>query len=416
MKSEVGAPSLFALGVNGIVGVGIFFTPSAIGALVPGSGGALVYLATAGLLLPVALTLSVLGRALPLDGGPYVWARSAFGERTALAVGWVAAVSALLSLAAVIAGLRDHLAPSLGFADESSRAGFAAVLTLALALVAGLGLRPSAWTWDVLTLLKLVPLVLLVAALARSSAPPPSPALPAPSGAFGRALLVAVFPLQGFEIVPVLAGSARRARLSVPIATLGSLVFAAALYAAIQLVCVRTLPDLATQEAPLVAAAGVVGGNELARLVAFGTNLSALGIAFGMMVMTPRYLAALGTDAGFGGWLGQSDGNGVSRAALGLSAALVCVLVAFEALGSLFALSSAAVLLQYLAAELSLVRLAWKREHGLGPAFALPAVFGLGAVGLLAFNVESRELPVLGAALGLGLGLFAWQRRARRSR
>ena len=37
----------------------------------------------------------------------------------------------------------------------------------------------------------------------------------------------------------------------------------------------------------------VLGGAGLARLVAAGTSVSALGIAFGMMVTTPRYLSAL---------------------------------------------------------------------------------------------------------------------------
>jgi amino acid transporter len=415
VNERVSTLSLFALGVNGIVGVGIFFTPNLLAALVPGPQGALVFLLTAAFLLPIAITFALLGRALPVDGGPYVWARAAFGDGAAFAVGWVAAVSAILSTAAVIAGLCDHLAPALGLGVGPWRIVFGCLCVGALSLVASLGLRPSAFTWDALTLLKLLPMALLLGlALALPASRPSSDALASPPSfaSWQRAALLAMFPLQGFEAVPVLAGSARRALRGLPVATIGSLLFAAGLYVAIQLSCVRALPDLVHHDAPLTDAARALGGQAAAEVVALGTNLSALGTAFGFVVVTPRYLAALGNDAGLGAWLGRHDGRGVPRLALALTAVLVALLASVQALGSLFALSSAAVLAQYAMAIASLLRLA---IQGKAPrSAALPACLGLLAIALLVQAVEVAELWILGGALGLGALLGLGRARARR--
>jgi amino acid transporter len=346
-----------------------------------------------------------------------VWARAAFGDAAAFAVGWIAAVSAILSTAAVISGLREPLAPALGFDTELLRLVFACLCVGALSGVVSLGLRPSAFTWDALTVVKLLPLLLLLALALSVPAlgNPPTKALE-PSPAFAnwqRAALLAMFPLQGFEAVPVLAGSARRALRGMPVATIGSLLFAACLYVAIQLSCVRALPDLALHEAPLIGAAQALGGWAAGQTVAIGTNLSALGTAFGMVVVTPRYLAALGNDAGLGAWLGRCDGRGVPRLALGLTALLVVVLASVQALGSLFALSSAAVLAQYAMAIASLLRLA---AQGKAPRLAaLPACLGLLTIGLLVKAVETAELWILGGALLLGALLALGRAQVRRA-
>lgn len=415
MKPGIGSLSLFALGVNGVVGVGIFFTPNLVAALVPGVAGAWVYLATAALLLPVAITFALLGRALPADGGPYVWAEAAFGARAAYWVGWVAAVTALLSTAAVFGGLRDHFGAALILGEGTPRAVFAVACLLGLVLIAGLGMKPSTFAWDALTLIKLLPLFALVFASLWLPATDPGSMAPSAGEGFHRALLVAVFSLQGFEAVPVLAGSVRRPRFALPFATIGALAFAALLYVAIHWVCVQALPDLARREMPLVAAASVLAGPLWGAGVALTTNLSALGTAFGMVVVTPRYLAALGSDAGLGNWLGKHDRQGTPQTALLVTLLVVASLVLARRVGSLFALSSAAVLLQYLVAIFALLRLALARRAGLSRWAAVPAGLAVFAVLLLAASVEPQELLVL-AGLLLAGGVVAGLRRLGRAR
>src|SRR6185295_145303 len=97
---------------------------------------------------------------------------------------------------------------------------------------------------------------------------------------------------------PVPGSHVRSAQRAIPIATIGSLVLCAGLYMLIHWACIRSVGELASTDAPLVAAAGALGGAQLATLVSIGTNISTIGIAFGMLAMTPRYLAALASGAG----------------------------------------------------------------------------------------------------------------------
>ena len=94
--------------MNGIVGVGIFFTPNLVARLVPGIPGVWAYALTLLSLLPVAMTYARLGSRFDRDGGPYVWACAAFGPGAGFVVGFAAYASAVLSTSAVLAGLGEY--------------------------------------------------------------------------------------------------------------------------------------------------------------------------------------------------------------------------------------------------------------------------------------------------------------------
>ena len=343
-----------------------------------------------------------------------MWACAAFGQRAGFVVGFAAYASALLSTAAVIAGLGEYSAPFFGLGAEKRLVSLcAAVLFGAVALT---GLKPSAWVWSSLTVAKLLPLLLLAAvfSLGARSAVSIAPAGSSPS--WGRAVLVLVFPMQGFEIVPVPGSHVRSGARAIPIATVGSLVLCAALYAVLHWVCVRSVVDLARVDTPLIAAASSLGGARLSWLVGVGTNVSAVGIAFGMMAMTPRYLAALESSAARAPkrLLAQETANQVPRGALFVTLVLVVVLVSVSALSRLFVLSSVAVLFQYSVSVLSLAVLAFKRQQRLTWRAGLSAPLALVALGLLARAGERAEDLVRSGIIGVAL-LLGWvQTRLRR--
>jgi APA family basic amino acid/polyamine antiporter len=408
----VGALALLALGVNGIVGVGIFFAPADLAQRAPGSASVFVFAATAFALAPVALAFAVLGSRFGEDGGPVVFARAAFGETPAFFVGWIAYVSAIASSSAVNVGLMTALAPELGLDTPLERRLATTLLVAALALLCATGLRISAGAWTALTGLKLVPLLALAGAYLLDDSPGVVAAGPASGGAWLPAMLIATFAYQGFEIVPVLAGQARASHRSVPFATLGSLVFAAILYVVLQGACVDALPALASSAAPLAEAGAAYGGRPLSRLVGLGTSVSALGIAFGMMVTTPHYLAALvrGEPRTLG--FDRLSPRGVPRRALALTWLLVTVTVQSGTLSELFALSSVAVLAQFVVTAAALWALARHGKRGLTPRhawIAAPAV----AVSLtiVAGGAATREALAAGIALLLGVVLRLVLRR-----
>nr|WP_233601472.1 APC family permease [Corallococcus sp. AB038B] len=410
-ERTIGPFQLLALGVNGIVGVGIFFAPAEVAAQAPGLGAVWAFALTGLALVPVAFAFAVLGRRFDSDGGPVVFARAAFGERVSFLVGWVAYVSAFLSTSAVMAGLARAVAPSLGLGGPMGERLLASALVTGLAALVASGIRVSARTWTALTVLKLVPLAVLLGAfffLPDRDVPPP---LPATGASWLKAGLTVMFAYQGFEIVPVIAGQVRASERTVPMATVGSLLLAMLLYVGLVWACVAALPDLARAGAPLAQAAGVWGGAGLERLVGAGTSVSALGICVGMMVTTPRYLSALasGERSLFG--LERMSASGVPMRALAATWALVLGFVNLGDLSELFALSAIAVLMQFGVTAAALAVLSLRRERNLRPVHALLAIptLVLGLT-LVAFGASAREAAVASVAVLAGLALMRLSR------
>ena len=413
MKTRpVGPLSLLALGVNGIVGVGIFFVPADLARRAPGMGSVFVFAATALALSPVAFCYAVLGRRYHEDGGPVVYARAAFGELASFLVGWVTYVSAVASAAAVTSGLTGSVLPAA--APAVLRLAAAALVSV-LAGVAATGIVISARAWTTLTVLKLLPLaalaVVAVGLVHGGTTPAPWPGV---SASWLSAGLVAMFALQGFEIVPVIAGHVRSPARAIPMATIGSLALAAALYVILQTACVYALPALSSSRAPLADAAAVLGGPLLARAVAAGTTVSALGIAFAMLVTTPRYLSALAEGGRLALGLEVMNARGVPARALLVTWALVVLLLQSGSRAELFALSSVAVLMQYGVTASSLIVLGRRRERGLTPRHAVLALPALAVAFALGTGASRREAVVAASAVLLGLVLrWAAARRAR---
>lgn len=416
----IGPLSLVALGVNGIVGVGIFFAPASVAAELPGFWGVAAYLGTALLMLPIALGYAALGKRYSVDGGPYVWADAAFGPHVGFSVGWITYASSIFSMAAVALGLSHHASPLFGITTEVGQRVAAIGFIVALGSLASTGLHPSAIVWSGVTVLKLVPLLALVivGTLRYTTVVPAPGALPLPGGVSfhdaERAALVVVFATQGFEIVPVLAGSVRHSKKAVPWGTVGSLLVVSLLYAALHAVSVHAVPGLAATGTPLVAAAHQYGGSSLGSLVAAGANLSALGIAFGMMNTTPRYLAALSGDTSLGPWVGRADRHFVPQRALWITIAAVAALLAgAKAITELFVVSSLAVLLQYSVVLASLAVLSVRREHGLHPRNLWPVPLSVGAIVIAAQGAERKEFGTAAFVLAVG-ETIRWVRNRRR--
>jgi amino acid transporter len=419
----LGLVSLLALGINGVVGVGIFLAPREVAGAVPGWNGVVVYLCVALLLLPTGLVFARLGRAFPVDGGPYLYAREAFGGTAAFAVGFTTYVSALFSTSTVVVSLVENAGALLGVGNDVTRLALELLLLTVLSAALSRGLRLSAVAWSAVTLLKAAPLVALpLAALLVGSleGAPETPsgvivtAKAAPIGVLAAALPV-LFAFQGFEVVPLPAAQVENPTRSVPLATLGSLVFAALLYMALHASCVHALPDLAHRDFP--DAAFVYGGSLFSRLVAGATSLSALGIAIGFVAMTPRYLAPLGRPDALGFELDRLSPRAVPLRAFAVTYVLLfvilCANAAWGSIRHLLALSSLSVTLQYAVTAAALFVLATREAAGLRRADRWPAPFAVLSFVLFLIGSTRLEIPVLAGMIALGFAVRSLGRRGR---
>ena len=252
---------LLALMVNGTIGAGIFGLPSRIYALV-GPWSLPAFVACAALIAIVILCFAEVASRFESTGGPYLYARTAFGPMVGFVMGWLLWLVRLTSFAALCNLLVTYLHVLWPPADlEPWRTLVIVTVTVGLAAINFVGVRNAALTGNVFAIGKLVPLVLLIVVGLAFVAPArlAPGALPA-AGTFPKAMLLLVFAFTGFELVLIPAGEASDPRRNLPLAMLSGLGVVALVYVLIQVVCVGTLPELATSQRPLTDAAARLMG------------------------------------------------------------------------------------------------------------------------------------------------------------
>ncbi len=406
---QLGLFTVLCIGVNNIVGSGIYRKPSELAALLGGASWC-AFAVDALLLVTVALCFAAMASRHDEAGGPYVYARRAFGRPVAFVVAWTAWISMWAAMAAVATAVPGYLAVFLPGVDaKGAAAAIALLIIVGFGVLNCIGVKPAAGTATTLTVVKLLPLlVFVVVGLAFVDwdrvAPRPASLDGAGRAAFQSALFAAFYPLQGFEVVPVPAGELKNPRRDVPLSVTLSLLLSAALYSLIQVVAVGTCPDLATIEAsstrPLAAAATTFLGGAGEKLMAAGACVSMLGFAAVTILCAPRFLVALGSDRLLPAAFERHSprfGTPVLAVVVTTVAALFGALFSVvEALGGARAferltnLSNLAVLVQYAATCLAVIALrahAPATTHGFrlpGGRFTIP-LLGLLACALLLY-------------------------------
>lgn len=410
------------IGINGLIGSGIFLLPTRVFVHAGGLSWAAWFVA-GGLCLLVALCFAEVASMTTRSGGPYAYARDAFGPGVGFAVGWMAAASTLLGYGAVARGLGRNLAYLFPVLDGAgAQAALAAGVILALGLLNALGARPGASASNLFSALKVAPL-LLFAAAGLFFVDPARLAVPPPGGSTADALrlagLAGLFACTGFEYVPVPAGETKNPQRAVPLALLGALLGATGLYAVVQVVLVGTHPDLAHADKPLAEAAAAFGGPWAARGISLAAVLSSFGFCAGSALVGPRYFAALADDGVLPRPLGTLHATTGAPVVAILAVSLLTVALAFTLdFDRLADISIVALFAQYVPTCLAVMVL--RRKLPDAPRrFRLPlgdAIPILATAGCLVFleGARGEDVVLSLAVLAAGLVLFAVRRRTGR--
>lgn len=285
---------LVALTVNIIVGAGIFGLPSKIYELT-GTWSVLAYVVCAVLSALIILCFAEVGSRFAETGGPYLYTRVAFGPLIGFEVGWLLWLARLTGFAALCNLLLGYLSffwPAAAFGG--TRALVIVVVVITLTTVNIIGVREAALVSNLFTVGKIAPLLLFVAAGLFFLSPQSLTMNAAPSlSGFSRAALLLVFAFSGFEMAVIPTGEIRDPQRNVAFALLTATGIVALLYLTIQVVCIGTLPGLATSERPLVDASSSFLGASGASILSVGALISVTGTLNAIMLATPRILFAM---------------------------------------------------------------------------------------------------------------------------
>jgi amino acid transporter len=302
----IGRWSLTALVVNSIIGSGVFGLPSTVAGILGKFSPMAVLLAGVGMGVIFGCFAEVASH-FHQAGGPYLYARAAFGRGMGIQMAWmlflgqVAAPAANANLFVIYLGeFWPHAR------DPLPRALILTALVGVLAFINVRGVRAGTQVSNFFTAAKLLPLFAVIAiglfALhahpAASSTASVTP-VPINTSQWLKAVLLLVFAYGGFETALAPMGEAKDPRRDAPFALFTALVVCTVLYALIQWVVVGVLPDAAHSVRPLADVARIAVGPFGAGLVAVGALISFYGYLSAKILAMPRVTFALAEQGDF---------------------------------------------------------------------------------------------------------------------
>ncbi len=304
-KKTLGLPAASALVVGSVIGTGVFGLPAALAAFGPISLVAFVLVTVGSLAL--AIVFGWLTKRVPGSGGPYLYARDAFGEFAGFLNAWSYWLTAWAGNAAIVVALTGYVEVFVNVDHNVVWSIVIAIVCLWIPVVINLmGLRSMGGAQVVFTLLKIVPLALL-ALLGLFFVNPANLGPFNSSGesdwtALAGAGAVALFAYLGIETASVAAGRVRNPDRNVPRASIYGTLACAVVYILGTLAVFGTISnsDLRTSKAPFSDAADVIFGGEWAgQTIALVAIVSGLGCLVGWTFIVGEMPHAAAKDAMF---------------------------------------------------------------------------------------------------------------------
>ena len=418
----IGRWDLTAIVINTIIGAGIFGLPSKVyAALGVYSLGAFI---ACGLVVGVIiLCYAEVASRFSSTGGPYLYAKEAFGPLVAFEVGWLYWVVRVATFAANC----NLFVTYVGFFYPQATEGvtrLAVILSVVslLTVVNLLGVRQSAWLTNIFTLGKLLPLLLFCAVglfFIRSENFTVTP-LPAYT-TFTSAVLMLIYAFVGFEVAVIPAGEAKDPKRDFPFALLIGLAVVASIYILVQIVSIGTLPGLAGSERPLADAATNFMGGAGASVIAAGALISIMGNLNVSLLGGSRIIFAMGERDQLPGLFAATDAKlRTPYVSLLLNAIVILFLTIYSSFLSALAMATITRLLVY-ATTCSSLPILRKRAAGEDTAFRAPFGKTIAAVSILLIlwllsNVDFTKegLPIIAVGV-VGLALYYFTKFLRKS-
>jgi amino acid transporter len=402
--------------VNVVVGASIFVLPAAVAGVL-GPASVIAYLVCAIAMAFVALCFAEAGSRVASTGGLYAYAEAAFGPFAGYLAGVIMWFGSFMlgsaGIAVVLTGSIGALFPAL--AGRAWQVALLVALFTGLAIVNIRGTRIGARVVVSLTVLKIAPLLLLVAAGYFFIDPENLKWPEAPSAAMvADGALVLVFAFMGLEMAVTPGGEIRDPARTVPRAILSALALITLLYLAVQLVAQGVLGSGLAQNttAPLAAVAEVSLGGGGRAIILIGTILSTFGYLAGDMLSSPRVLFAFGRDGHLPALFGRVHPRfHTPHVAIVVHAAAALGFALTGTFQSLVVLSVVSTLLIYLICAASVLVMRKRGIRTASPPFVAPGgplvpIIASGVVIWLLTRATRSEFIAVGVMLVVAVVLY----------
>ncbi len=316
---QFGLAQAMALIVGSVIGVGIFNLPTSLATYGP------ITLVSMGLTTVGALALALLfasrARRLPADGGPYAYARVAFGNRLGFANAWSYWITAWAGNAAIAVGWVLYVEHFINKGQNKLISVLLVLVGLWIPAVINLsGVKNMGSVQLITTIIKFVALAFMsiVGLFYISSAnyTPWNVSKESAIGAIGGGMAIALFSYLGVETAAVAAAKVRNPLRNIPRATvLGTIATAIVYMLSLTVVFgIVPTPKLATATAPFSDAINTMfGGTWAGNVMAIAVIISGFGALNGWTMICAEMPLAAANDGLFPEQFKRISKNGVAR-------------------------------------------------------------------------------------------------------
>jgi amino acid transporter len=305
LKKSLSFFDVMNLVIGAIVGADIYIA-AAFGAGFLGPASILAWVIAGLMAITIALCFAECSSIIPRVGGPYAYAKEAFGDFVGFLVGWaliIAEWSAIAVFPLAFVAYLSYFYPDMPLILQIT---IKILFVLFLTMINIVGVRQAGRVNDILTILKITPLLIFtITGIVFLSINPSvlvsnfTPFLPLGLGGLGSALVLIFWAYIGFELVTVPSDEIIDAKKTIPLAIGLGMVIIMVFYLVTNFLVVGTVPweVLSNSSAPLAQSGFVIMGAVGALLLSVGALFSISGSDEAGVLTAARIPYAMAGDA-----------------------------------------------------------------------------------------------------------------------
>lgn len=397
----IGFWQCWSFAVGTMIGTGIFMMPVVLAPYGGLSFGG--WLIAAGGTMAIALSLGRLASRTTRSGGMQIFVQDAFGALPGFLVGWINWVACIISTAALAVGFSSYLTVIVpGLSNEpgyQAVAALAVIWTVTLILVRGV--KEAGFVQLVLTVLKLIPLALVIVwgfiAGKAENLPAVNPSGGEPLAILSATTLLTMFSFLGMEVAVMPAGNVKNPTRTVPRAVVAGAGAVAIVYILATAAVMLLIPagSLASSTSPFADAVSGLGA-WAPPLITLGALVAIIGSLNGNIFCTAQQSMAAALEGLAPRTLAKLNKGEAPWVSLVFSSILASALLLLNysrglvgAFTFLIMMTTATLLVGYLACAVAEIKHSWRSARGwaavgvIAALYALFALFGAGQESLM---------------------------------
>jgi len=422
LKRHMGLFQLTMYGTGLILGAGIYVL---IGEAA-GFAGDSVWIAFAlgsVVALFAGFSYAELSSIFPKAAAEYVFIKNAFKNNFfAFLIGWLTAVTSIITAATVALGFGGYFAEFVNIPIIISAIG----LLVILSIVNFVGIRESAWTNTIFTIIEASGLILIIIIGFTFANPEPVNYIESPSGFTGIviAFVLIFFAFIGFEDMANIAEEVKKPRKTLPRAIILSVVIAGILYVLVSLAVVRVVnwEELANSSAPIALVAERGLGAEAHILLSSIALFAITNTVLITLVAGSRIFYGMAKEKVFPNIIGKIHFK--TKTPWVAVIVILITSIAFTLIGDIVIVANItvfAIVITFAAVNLAVIVLRYT-EPDIERTFKVPInigkfpilpLFGLGISVYMAFQFEIEVMFVGIAIIGIGAVFYKISKNSR---